>query len=135
MTLPSLRKLIPTMSQLGADVSMPTANTFYDGPSASLVAGIWLVMASVHVVNGATGGGQITAKIWDGTTVWASGLQSASGTNFPVQVDVVAIVTLVATTTVKVSVTCNLANATLKAAAVTNGAGNNASTLVALRVA
>lgn len=126
--------LTNNQAQLGADVAMPTANTFYDGPSLSLAAGIWLIMASCHFVNGSPSSGQLTMKLWDGTTVYSSADQSASGTNFPVQVSIQAIVPLSITTTVKASGTCNLANAIFKAAAALNGAGNNASTLSVVRI-
>ena len=111
------------IAQLGADVTLTTANTWYDGPSLSLTAATWLLIASVEL--SALG----TIKIWDGTTAYGSGETIDEGT-------VVALgrVTLGSTTTIKVSASCWVGGTVMKAATPANSAGNNATSLVAIAV-
>lgn len=123
-----------SMNQLAADVTMTSADTFYDGPSLSLVAATWLIMYSVHVLNGQVTGQDHTTKLWDGSTVWASTCISHNGSG-DAQHSGTAIITLGSTTTVKVSVASKGAASTILKAAANNGAGDNASTLVAVRIA
>ncbi|RXG93031.1 hypothetical protein [Bradyrhizobium zhanjiangense] len=60
-------------SSLGADVAMSVTNTYYDGPSiAQGSVGKWEVCAVVTVTNTAAAT-EINWKLWDGTTVIASG--------------------------------------------------------------
>lgn len=121
-------------SALTSDVTMTTANTFYDGPSMSCAAGTWLLIASV-LVSGVAASDTVTAKLWNGTTVAAS-TQRDVATNGIIGVSpLVAVVSPGSTTTYKVSVACNGSSGTIKAAATVNGAGNNASTLVGIKIA
>ena len=113
---------------------MTNVNQFYDGPSASFAAGDWVFVASVCVDAIGIGGG-ITAKLWDGTTVYGSTeFSQAAG-------DIVSLsictpkVTLGGATTIKVSVADTAGGAKIKAAATDNGAGNNASTIVGIKLA
>src|ERR1051326_8886897 len=49
------------------DVTMTSANTFYDGPSISLAAGTYLLAAVLSLDS--TTAHWFNAKIWDGTTL------------------------------------------------------------------
>jgi hypothetical protein len=130
---------IPTLNststnQLAADVTMTSANTYYDGPSLTLTAGTYLLMG--HVTCMITGNsGQYTAKLWDGTTVTDSAAQTQSSNTFPVSLSVYGVVSPTGSTTYKISVASGTAAGKILAAAPTNAAGNTASTLIALKLA
>lgn len=136
----SLGGTLTASADLGADVSIPTAGTYVDGPSVSLGAGTWLIVGQVTVrcITGTNGNAGGYAKLWDGTTVWATGEQM--GTQVDVTnntIPVHAVVTLGGTTTVKISATVETTGfgaGTIKAALHANGAGNNASHIRAHRV-
>jgi hypothetical protein len=119
---------------LGADVTIVSANTFYDGPSVSCVAGTWLLIAQISMLSGL--GAQFTAKLWDGSTVTSSS-EFDAGSTLQSPIPIVGIVTPGGTTTYKVSVASQrgASDGAIKAAAATNGAGNNATKLVGLRIA
>jgi hypothetical protein len=114
------------IARLGADVSMPTT-AWYDGPSLSLPAGTWLLIASLTFYGASNP--TVTVKLWNGTTVYGSG-EGNTGSTGRVTITALGKVTLATTTTVKVSAASSSA-ATMQAASASNGAGNNASTLVA----
>ena|SRR3990167_1189532 len=120
-------------NDVSGDVTMTNANTYYDGPSVSLAAGTWFIVGTVTVDAGPAEG--VTAKLWDGSTVESSAEASAPGGGAIVAITLAGIVAPGTTTTYKISATCTGASATLKAAAVDNGAGNNASHLRAVRIA
>lgn len=117
-----------------ADVAL-TTNVFADGPSLSLEAGTWLLWAVATFLNG-TNGGTANAKLWDGTTVYASS-ESAITASSRGSLALVAAVSPLATTTYKLSVTFNTALCTLKATPTTNATGetNTGTSLAALRTA
>ncbi len=127
--------LTTASAQLGADVTMTNANQYYDGPSVSLAAGTWWVIAAVTVetTSGATG---FTAKLWDGTTVVASSetVSGASG-NQPCEIVCAGFVSPGSTTTYKISTAATGTGGKIAAAARHNGAGNNASSIYAVRIA
>jgi hypothetical protein len=126
--------LANTTKALTADVTMTNANQFYDGPSFSLTAGSYL-LNSVVTLTRAGGAADFTAKLWDGTTVRASAEGSTAAAGDFVVIPLVAAFALTATATMKVSVASTLATNVMKAAATDNGAGNNASNLVAVQIA
>lgn len=68
-------------SSLGADVSMNVANTYFSGPSvAQGTTGTWLATGSINLLDaGAATAGQ--CKLWDGTTVIASGSVGLNSNN------------------------------------------------------
>ncbi len=127
--------LSTTSAFLGADVPMSSANVFFDGPQVSLSSGTWLIVANATFTRGANGLG-VTAKLWDGSTTYASAAgdkssgASGQGTTIPVH----AIVALGGTTTVKISTAADASGATLKAAAPTNPAGNTATSIFATKI-
>ena len=123
-------------NSLGADVTMTNANQFYDGPStAQGTTGVFLATGTVTVVQGAAGPIQITAKLWDGTTVIATTqitatLNTAGGNvSFPLS----GYITNPAAN-IKISVASNGTTETIKAATPNNPAGNTASTLSVVRI-
>ena len=126
------------MNQLSGNVTMTLANTYYDGPSLSLGAGTYYLSGTV-TVNGIDAAIEVTSKLWNGTTVGASteGLAygGAAGRKYSTH-SLSCYVVLSGTETWKISCTGNGgAGAIILAAAVDNGAGNNASTLVAIKIA
>lgn len=124
--------------QLGADVTMVTAGTFYDGPTVTLAVGTWLLNGTV-TIDGIGASGNITAKLWDGTTVAASTASityggAANRENSSLTLTAVVVIAA-GTPTWKISCTGDGNNSLIKAATPTSGAGNNASTLVAVKIA
>lgn len=69
-------------ASLGADVNLTNTSNYFDGPSvAQGSVGTWFVSASVTVVD--TGGAAgFLAKLWDGSTVIASGVVTTAAANF-----------------------------------------------------
>jgi hypothetical protein len=62
-----------TTSALGADVSLNNTANYFDGPTiAQGTSGTWFVSGSV-VLEDTAGAARFFAKLWDGTTVIASG--------------------------------------------------------------
>ena len=119
---------------LGGDVTMTNANTFYDGPSASFAAGTWLVLWQVTAYP-ASGTGQtqdITAKLWDGTTVHGESSQAfpanTSSATLALHTGGAAVVTLGGTTTLKVSVASIRAGGSIRRNVPDNSASSNTAT-------
>lgn len=123
---------------MGADVQMPTSNTWYDGPSLSLAAGTYLVTASIQFWRTATTATTWFGRITDGTNHHASGQMytaSVAGTGGVMALS--AILTISSTTTIKLQGTTS-AGATaclMKAATTANGSGNNATQITAVKIA
>jgi len=120
---------------LGADVNI-TANVYADLVSISLAAGTWAIFGQVQSRPGS--GNKSTAKLWDGTTVKASGEYVDEGGATSAGLGMITLgclVTLGSTTTWKISGT-NTATITavFLAAAADNGAGNNATKIWAVRI-
>lgn len=128
--------LTNTSSFLATDVAMPSANTWYDGPTVSLDAGTWLVMASATLGRTTTTAGNYNIRISTGTTHYASVQQyHASVANNWAALSCNAIVTLASTTTIKLQASGTITSDVLKAATANNPSGNNATGLVAVRIA
>ena len=135
---PSTSGTITSLSAaLSANVSLTTTATWYNGPSLALVAGTWLVMGRITHVRSATTAETIFARLGDGTTHYASTQfyhASVSGTG--VVLPMFAVITLAATTTIKLQATSSAgaSTSTMKAALTANGAGNNATNIIAVRL-
>lgn len=93
---------LSTNSQVLGSNGAVSANTDTDELSASLAAGVWLIMATITLVSG-TGGAFYRAKIWDGTTVHAAAGGYNSAINGEVCLSLSRIVTLGGTTTIKLT--------------------------------
>jgi hypothetical protein len=103
--------LTSSSSALGADVTLTSSSTPSDGPSLSLAAGTWLVIAYATVQ--CTGNTQVFARLWDGTTTFASTGFTLTGGSFLDYTNICmsAIVTPGSTTTYKISATSSSASA------------------------
>lgn len=124
--------LSATDAALGSDATMTNANQFYDGASISLAAGTYLLIATITIRT--TAAMDCTAKLWNGTTVIASGEHTIHANTYNDTITLVGVATPSGTETWKISVAGNGTTGTVKAAATNNGAGNNASKIAALRV-
>ena len=95
----------------------------------------WLLLASFCALR-TDGGCFVEAKLWDGTTVYASMQSSPDTANISGQYAVVA-TALVGTRPVKLScaTASNVATIFVKAAIGQNAAGNTATTLLAIPIA
>jgi hypothetical protein len=122
------------INQLTGDVTISGSNTYADAMSVSLAAGTWLLGAVLTVLRGANAS-RITAKLWDGTTVIATGEGIIPTAGDVVSIPLLGIVVLGSTTTYKVSAAGTSSGNIIKATAPDNGAGNTASTLVGLKIA
>jgi hypothetical protein len=121
---------------LASDVSMAIANTWYNGPSVSLAAGTWLVMASATVGRTTTTAGHYNLRISTGLTHYASVQQyHASVANNWAALSCNAIITLASTTTIRLQSAGSLTNDVLKATTPNNGSGANATGIVAVKIA
>ena len=135
---PASAGVITSLSaSLSADVALTTTATWYNGPSVSLPAGTWLVMGRITHVRSATTAETIYARLGDGTNHYASTQfyhPSASGAG--VVLPMFAVITLAATTTIKLQATSSAgaSTSTMKAALTANGAGNNATNIIAVRL-
>ncbi|HEY9166168.1 MAG TPA: hypothetical protein VIS48_08420 [Candidatus Kryptonia bacterium] len=121
---------------LGADVTMVTAGTWYTGASITPGAGTWLITGSI-TMGKANGTADVEyARIWDGTTVYASGQAHNPGVNpHATTITMTCTVTTGAGTTVSVQGTSSVANGLIKAALTGNGQGNNATRIIAVKIA
>ncbi len=93
---------------LSGDVTMTTANTFYDGPNTgSLAAGTWLINYKMHFLTPTTNSQEMMTKLWDGSTVYDEAQQDNSatttGAGYVMQVVGFALVTLGSPATLKIS--------------------------------
>jgi hypothetical protein len=119
-------------------VQIPNNNTFVDGPSLSLVAGTWLVVAHVTLNRNATTLANYVARLTNGTTHYASGQGTQPSQNpHAVSIPLTARIVLGATTTVKIQAATSAGSTTtlIKAATGVNGSGNNATQLTAVKLA
>ena len=89
------------------------------------------MLAQVQVEGGYA---NYTAKIWDGTTASSSGEDQNTTTSAPAHIVVAAIVSPGSTTTYKVSLACDAAGQAIKAAVLHNAAGNNATSIFAMKI-
>lgn len=124
-------------AKLSADVQMATSNTWYSGPSVSLTAGTWFVVASLTQLRSATTAETIYAKITNGTTDYASTQSyhaSASGTGVTQTLSCVVTLSGSATITAKMATSAGATTSVIKAAMSANSAGNNASNITAIRL-
>jgi hypothetical protein len=95
---------------------MTTSGTFYDGPTVTLAAGTWLILAQCQVLASSTATRAFVAKIWDGTTSARASTTRSDGTAQatlkPIRLH--AIVTPGGSTTYKMSVNSNVSGDTLQ---------------------
>jgi Carbohydrate-binding module family 5/12 len=120
---------------LSADVALTTVGQNYDGPSLSLTAGTYELFGAAFATR-AGNGGFVTVRLWDGTTVIApgeihtSGLASGQGISIPLS----GILTLAATTTIKISAQASAGGHIMRAATSSGGSPPGATYLNAVKV-
>jgi hypothetical protein len=121
---------------LSGDVTIVNSATFYDGPTVSLTVGTWLVQGTV-TISDATAAGNQTAKLWDGTTVYASGESMVPSVNGACAITLQAVIVVPSTISYKISCASShgTSNAKIRAATPSSGSGNNASRLSAIKIA
>lgn len=87
---------VPTQhAALSAEVPLLVTGTFYDGPSLTLEAGRYLVLASVLEVRTGTNSENITARIWNGAAAIATTAGYRAGsTDYRVGLTMTAIVSV-----------------------------------------
>jgi hypothetical protein len=124
---------VPLSAFLSANLAMPTAGTYYDGPTITVPAGTWLLIAAASIRAGAAT--DLDAKLWDGTTVLATAEGYNGGSTSVGEVTVSAIVTPSTSTTYKMSAATQQANSTMQATMATNAAGTlNATWIIAVPI-
>lgn len=122
-----------TSNYVTGNVTMTTANTFYDGPSITLPPGTWLLIGKVNLVASTVATRQWTAKLLSGSGFLAClAVKTIYGTAIAAQDDMVvsAIVTPTASQTFKISATSSVNGDILNATS-----GNVGSFLIAIPVA
>jgi hypothetical protein len=136
--LDSLGGSAPVYQQalLGTNVPMPTANTYYDGPSIVLTPGTWMLSAWGTFDGSTAGASDIAMKLWDGTTVAASSGSIAAGASYMAEVALPPVIVVVpsGTATWKISAACNAASAAIRTTTQHNPAGNNATGITAVKL-
>jgi hypothetical protein len=117
---------------LAGNVAMGTANSYITGPQVSLPAGTWFVTGTVTIYNSGASG-NASARLNDGTTNYASSeIYARSG--YSQSITLSSVITLTATTTVRIQAASNLTTCSMRATTVNNGAGANASKINAVRI-
>lgn len=116
------------------DVSIAVANTWYTGAGISLAAGTYLINAQITLSRSTTTALTYSARISDGSTHYASaGAYMPSVANAIMTIPLTTILTLTGATTINVQATATQ-TATIKKALVSNGAGDNATQITAIRL-
>jgi hypothetical protein len=119
---------------LAGDVSMVTANTFYDGPSVGFIGntGETYLLTGYVTILGPAGTAKTTVRLTDGTTVYAEGENSIGATS----TGVITLMALVpGNASYKFTATCNVNAATMKRDPVANSSGAHvASKLTYMRI-
>lgn len=102
--------LTTASANLGSDVSISSTGTWFDGPSVSLGAGTWLIVGGLTIFFGSPSSSTFAARLTDGTTTYAGGVGINSTTSgvAAISISASAIVTLGATTTVKMQASGSL---------------------------
>lgn len=129
---------ISLTASLGADVQLPSSNTFVDGPSLVLPAGTWLVTGTATYQRNATTAVHWLARLSDGTMHHASSQQYQGSVNgHTASIGLSAIIVLVAQTTIKLQGAVSVGSTTslMKAATPAAGSGNNATRINAVKIA
>lgn len=135
--LANLVAVSASQAAVSADVALTTSATWYTGPSISLSAGTYFVIAVLQHWRTTTTAENIFGRISDGTNHYASGqFYHASVAGAGSQLILAAKITLAATTTINGQMTSSAGASTsaIKAAMTANGAGNNASQIIAIRL-
>jgi hypothetical protein len=128
-----------TSNALGADVTMTTAFTYYDGPSVTLAAGTWMVQGTITAyTTSTTSAVMVACKLWDGTTISSSTGASSGAVAVAAQrlmtMSLQGIVSPASPTTYKISCTSTVNSQVIRASLPSGGTGNTTSTVWAFRL-
>jgi hypothetical protein len=137
-TTPTAAAITNATAALASDVALSVSNQWYDGPSISLSAGTWLVMAHATHNRAATTAATRFLRITNKTTHYASTSEYHPSVNpNSANLFVAATVVLASTTTIYIQAATSVGSSAelLKAATVTNGSGNNATQINAIKLA
>jgi hypothetical protein len=133
---PQFAGLASTSSAITVDVTLTTANQVYDITSVSLTAGTWLVVAQCQFYSSASGVTLYTARMLNASS---GAVLSSSSSMHPSQAGAVAnanlgcIVTLTATTTLKLQATASVNSRTVRYLS-SPGNYDNATCIQAVRI-
>jgi hypothetical protein len=108
---PAFAGLASASSAIGIDVALTTANQVYDITSVSLSAGTWIVVAQCQFYSSASGATSYTARILNvssGAVLASSSTSAVSQAGSAANGNMGCIVTLAATTTLKLQATANV---------------------------
>lgn len=122
---------------LGSDVQMSTSNSWYDATSITLPIGKFLINAQLTAMRTATGALTYFARLTDKTTHYASSqayMPSVNGNC--VNIFLTTVVTLASATTIYLqgAASSGAPNVLIKAALSSNGSGNNATQMTAIKL-
>lgn len=120
---------------LGGDITIVNANTWYGTTAVTLGAGTWLIIGYITVGRAATTLARYTGRIYDGTNAVASAQMTQPSQNpHYVTMTMTAIVSPGGSTTYTVQA-ASTQSGVIKAAAADNTQGNNATRIVAIKLA
>jgi hypothetical protein len=121
---------------LASNLTMSAANTWYTGPQVTLASGTWLVMASATIGRTATTAGHYNIRISNGLTHYASVQQyhASVAANYAA-LSCNAIITLTASATIGLYASGTATANVLRADTPNNTSGNNATGIVAVKIA
>lgn len=125
-------------SALSEDVALAANNTWYDGPSVTLAAGTWMVNIVGHYRRGVSGASNVAIRAWDGVAAYAHAeVYHPSVTNVEVNPATFGIAVLASESTVTLQMLTSAGNAAalMKAATASNGQGNIATRITAIKLA
>jgi len=137
-TTPAAGAITNATAALASDVALSVSNQWYDGPSISLSAGTWLVMAHATYNRAATTAATRFLRITNKTTHYASTSEYHPSVNpNSANLFVAATIVLASTTTIYIQAATSVGSSAelLKAATATNGSGNNATQINAIKLA
>lgn len=137
-TTPAARAITNSTAALSSDVALSVSNQWYDGPSISLSAGTWLVLAHATYNRATTTAATRFLRISDKTNHYASTSEYHPSVNpNSANMFVAATVVVASTTTIVLQAATSAGSPSelLKAATATNGSGNNATQLNAIKLA
>jgi hypothetical protein len=137
-TTPTAAAITNATAALASDVALSVSNQWYDGPSISLSAGTWLVLAHATYNRAATTAATRFLRITNKTTHYASTSEYHPSVNpNSANLFVAATIVLASTTTIYIQAATSVGSSAelLKAATVTNGSGNNATQINAIKLA
>jgi hypothetical protein len=123
---------------LTADVELTANNTWYDGPSITLAAGTWFIVATGHHRRNATTAANVGIRVWDGAAAVAHGEAyhpSANGAQLQIPAHGVVVLTETKTMTLQMLTSSGNVAALMKAATQNNSQGNLPTRITAIKLA